>query len=127
MLIFFKENSAKANIIYDLRECMIKGNYVQDSLNNYNKIKRNSRTYFKLSNMSLANEKLFNDKKRKSSRSSNNPTSSNTDEDNDTITNKMHLNYLVEVDHPYQQKCVIKSDCVFEALEFYKNLTKINK
>jgi hypothetical protein len=38
-----------------------------------------------------------------------------------------HLNYMIEIDHPYLQKCVIKGDYIFDALEFYKQLKRFIK
>lgn len=82
--------------------------------------------------MALEKVKNIFPKKRKSSDNMSNPYNSNScksDEDTSetALANEYqrHLKYIIEVDHPYQQKCVLKSDNVFEGLEFYKHLMKL--
>lgn len=46
----------------------------------------------------------------------------NNEEKDDIIHPKEHLNLIIEIEHPYQQKLMIKGVYIFEAIEFYKML-----
>jgi hypothetical protein len=35
------------------------------------------------------------------------------------------LNYIIHIDHPYQQKCIIKGSNIFKTIEFYKKVKKL--
>ena len=104
-MIYNKKNSDKANIIYDLKECEIKGNYVED--NHIIELNRNySSTFVSVNKKKDRNGKRYSLDSR------------------DEVKN-YHLNYLIEIDHPYQQKCVLKNDYIFETVELYNKLKNI--
>src|SRR5690348_11745274 len=72
LLIFFKENAHKANIIYDLSECEIKKSYIQEATPESASYKRKSiaSSSFKLNVKGLENVRTFNFQKRMKSYSS---------------------------------------------------------
>ena len=123
ILIYYKENSKKANVIYDLAECSIKGNYFRDKsekLDLFNNLKKTPTT------VSLSKPRIDANlvKKRKSSGALHSfSTASNLEEDNEV--QDTHLNYLIEIDHPYQKKCQMKGDHIFESVEFFKKIKRI--
>ncbi len=88
-------------MIYDLKDCEVKGTYVEEKdLREH--IKRTSSSFGGLNN--YRNVLSYS---------------------SDAKDNNLHLNYLIEVDHPYQQKCVLKNEYIFETIEFYNKLKKI--
>jgi hypothetical protein len=101
LLIYYKPLAEKANTVYDLKDCQVKGNYVEENQITECK-KRNSSSFGAILNL------------RKSLNYS-----------CDAKDNNIHLNYLIEIDHPYQQKCVLKNEYIFETIEFYNKLKKI--
>ena len=117
LLIFFKENSKKANIIYDLTECTIKGKYFREKL----KTKESSSFIRKTVTLGdLKKAKLSNtNKKRKSSGALQNISSACDSEED---SQELHLNFLIDIDHPYQKKCLIKGSHIFETLDFFKKI-----
>ncbi len=104
-MIYNKKNSDKANIIYDLKECEIKGNYIED--NNFIEIDRHYSCTF-----GYVNKRKDHNGKRYSL-------------DSKEELKNSHLNYLIEIDHPYQQKCVLKNEYIFETVELYNKLKNI--
>lgn len=125
MLIYFKENANKAHIIYDITECEVNAKFLQDHSFEYNNQFKLTQSFKIRSNKLEIPENLVN-RTRLSSTNLTMKTSSTTDEDHDFIFKPAHLNYLIEINHPYQQKCVIKGNYVFEAMDLFHNLEKIN-
>lgn len=111
-MIFSKENSSKANIIYDINECDINGIYEEDKTlteqNNENK--RNSSTD--------SNDYCIIDKQRSSSENNHRKQSVQSSKNNSLV-------FVVEIDHPYLEKCKFKKEFIFETLEFYNKLKEI--
>jgi hypothetical protein len=125
MLIYFKENAPKAHIIYDITECEVNAKFLQDYSYEYNnQFKYNQNSKIKSNKLDLP-ENLVN-RTRMSSTNLTMKTNSTMDEDQDFIFRPAHLNYLIEINHPYQQKCVIKGNYVFEAMDLFHKLEKIN-
>lgn len=100
-MIYYKKLTDKANIVYDLKDCEIRGTYVEESQVVEWK-KKNSSSF----------GATINPKKSLSYSC-------------DAKDNNIHLNYLIEIDHPYQQKCILKNEYIFETIEFYNKLKKI--
>ena len=122
-MVYYKENSKKANVIYDLTECSIKGNYFRDKSEKQDLFSHLKKTH---TTVSLSKPRMDASlvKKRKSSAALHSfSTASNLEEDNEI--QETHLNYLIEIDHPYQKKCQIKGDHIFETLEFFKKIKRI--
>jgi hypothetical protein len=125
LLVYYKEKAQKANVIYDLDECEIKGSYIQEIPQDLLKIyKRNSNANFKLNPLCLETKSSI--RKRRSSDHLTTLTTSTSDEESENSRKHSHLNYLIEIDHPYQQKCLIKGESVFETLEIYNKLKKLS-
>lgn len=116
LLIYLKKNAEKANLIYDLRECEIRGNYIEESkFDKRNTImKHNSNSFVNILKKSSVNLQDIYQRKRSSS-----------NYQRQEPEKMSQLNYLIEIDHPYLQKCVLKNDYIFEALDFYKQLKQI--
>jgi hypothetical protein len=121
LLIFFKENSKKANIIYDLSECTIKGNYFREKIYNLENFshKRNTVTA-----LSLKKTKLELERKKTRSRGTMHSFSTSCNSEVEDDLQETHLNYLIDIDHPYQKKCQIKGCHVFETLEFFRKIKR---
>jgi hypothetical protein len=121
LLIFNSENSNKANIIYDLTECEIRANSLEiTNLNINTGIKNELTTGKKNSNSTKNLITVKNDKngKKVNSSSTNKILKFNSDVEN-------YKNYEIEIDHPYLQKCLIKSESIFETLEFYSQIKNL--
>lgn len=108
-------------MVYDLKECDIKVKCAQE-------IDRVS--YSRHSTNSYSNlHKLHNHNKESSSKMlkflENKRSSSVDRSDLSSERKNSHLNYFIEIDHPYLQKCIIKSDNIFDALDFSKQLRLI--
>ncbi len=115
MLIFFKETSPKANIIYDLEECLINGGFYEE--NSLEEIRFRKRNLSLLEeNISVVDIKLRH--------SSDNLTTSTFDQSSITQPN---LNYRIEIEHPYQQKIVFIGENMLKTIEFYKMITQYNE
>ena len=101
-MIYYKKLTDKANIVYDLKDCEVRGNYVEESQVVIQGKKKNSSSF----------GSSFNPKKSLSYSC-------------DAKDNNIHLNYLIEIDHPYLQKCILKNEYIFETIEFYNKLKKL--
>lgn len=123
MLIYYKENSKKANVIYDLSECNLKGNYFRDKLDIAIPQFKKSPTFFNLSQPKLDGT---NQKRRRSSNFHSFSTTLNSlDQEEEINWPDMHLNFLIEVDHPYQKKCFFKGEHIFDTVEFYQKIKRL--
>ena len=105
LLIFNQDNTAKANMCYDLKECDIIGKFVDEK----NSKKKNKKSSSVSSFNELNNYNNFHIK----------PLSG---EKNELLD---QLNFVIDIDHPYLQKCYIKCDNLLESLEFYNEIIKI--
>jgi hypothetical protein len=85
--------------------------------------KRNSNTNMNLNPLALEKNSFS---RRRSSDHLTTLTSSTTDEDNESTPKNSHLNYLIEIDHPYQLKCLMKGEHIFETLEICSKLKKLS-
>ena len=125
LLVYYKDKVQKANIIYDLDECEIKGSYIQEIyLDHIKTYKRNSNIDIKYNTLSLEIKLPL--KKRRSSDHLTYLTTYTSDEEIEYSRKHSHLNYLIEIDHPYQQKCLIKGESVFETIELFNRLRKLS-
>jgi len=126
MLIFLKEKAIKASIIYDLKECEIKGNYFKDITYSELSTQRTFKTSNKLHNILKLDNLYLENGKYSTSFSLNSLKLYTSDEVKIKGSKDFHLNYIIEIDHPYQKKCLIKASHVFDGLEFYKSLRNLD-
>jgi hypothetical protein len=47
--------------------------------------------------------------------------------DSDKHLKNKHLTFYIEIDHPYQERCVLKNEDVFETMDLYRQLKNIIK
>ena len=125
LLVFFKQNAIKANLIYDLKECEIKGNYIRENIEqNFNRISNLRKIYNSFVKL-FGKQKDLQDVALYQQRRYSFATIKcieNNEEKDDIIHPKEHLNLIIEIQHHYQQKLMIKGVYIFEAIEFYKIL-----
>jgi hypothetical protein len=96
LLIFSKKSQNKAILSYNLKECEISGQLLED--------KNGKKTKFKKS-LSVGNI---------------NEISMTCKERHHLIE---QFNYKIEIDHPYLQKCSIKCNQLLESLDLYNELS----
>jgi hypothetical protein len=113
LLIYNKRSATKATVIYDLKECDIKGNYIEENFHDKEYLK--SVSFIK---SKRTEEKVIFSKRR---------CSENMHGGEEIPSNNKHLTFLIEIYHPYQQVCVLKHADIFEAVELYQILKKIIK
>jgi hypothetical protein len=122
--VFLKQNSSKASIIYDLRECQIKGNYIRENMEEISKrfmrMRKNYNSFVRLFTQKELEKAAFY-KQRRFSFATIKCIQKNEPRD-DIIHPKEHLNLIIDIEHPYQQKLMMKGVYIFETLEFYKIL-----
>ena len=118
ILIFNEQFSSKAFLSYDIKESDIKGKVIEDNErissikkkfnSSYTFYNRNSTTLPIRKSLSLNN--LFANGKRKQIK-------------NDLIRN---LNYVIEIDHAYMQRCFIKSKNIIDSIELYNQIMNLD-
>jgi hypothetical protein len=89
-------------------------------LNRIKKIKKNCNSFVKLFCRKDIEEVTYYKQKRYSFATI--KSVHNNEEKDDIINPKEHLNLIIEIEHPYQQKFMMKGVYIFEAMEFYKIL-----
>jgi hypothetical protein len=107
----------KASMSYDLKECDLKGKVVEE----------NERKMVLLYNHKSSLEISFLERKRTSlerrSLSLNSISLGKKKyESNELVRN---LNYVIEIEHPYMQKCYLKSVNLIESMEIYNLISNI--
>ena len=124
LLVFLKQNSIKASLIYDLKECQIKGNYIRENTDEISKrimrLRKNYNSFVRLFTKNDLEKTAF-FKQRRYSFSTIKCIQNNEAKD-DIIHPKEHLNLIIDIEHPYQKKLMMKGVYIFDTLEFYKIL-----
>jgi len=119
ILVFSQKESNKAMLSYDIKECEIKGKMVEEEneREDYGRRSKVSSSYL---------PRPFGHKapaKRKSLSCTNvNEKIRSKYENIDLIR---QLNYVIEIDHPYLQKCFIKSKNLIDSMDFYNHILSI--
>ena len=110
LLIFNNNTSSKAFSSYDVKECEIIGKVVEevDVSNNQKRLSHCNLTG-PLHGTSISSDNILN---------ANNKYYENIDL-------VKQLNYIVEIDHPYLQKCLIKSKNLIDSMDFYNQILNI--
>ena len=103
-------------MVYDLNECDIKVTCAHD-IEKSNIFKHTTNSSSNLHDIKNTVKKSLKIKKQRCSSVDRKDFSSNKLES--------HLNYFIEIDHPYLQKCVLKSDNIFDAIDFSKQIKSI--
>ncbi len=111
MLFFNNSDAHKAMICYDMNECHIKGRYVEEQESK------------KMNYLNEMSRKSLKGKKSKSLSSNRISDKSNSDcENNESIR---QINYVIEIDDPYLHKCYIKSNNLFDSMDFYNQVLNV--
>jgi hypothetical protein len=74
--------------------------------------------------LNLNTPKLDLERKKTRSRGTMHSFSTSCNSELEDDLQETHLNYLIDIDHPYQKKCQIKGVHVFETLEFFKKIKR---
>lgn len=110
MLIFNSKDSVKATMSYDLKECDLKGKVVEE---NERKVARiNYKSSFEIKFLERKRTSL-----KKRSLSLNNLNSGKKKYESNELVRQ--LNYIIEIEHPYMQRCFMKSVNLIESMEIY--------
>jgi len=154
ILIFPKQNSSKADLIYDIRECLIKGHYLTEELmpkRKLLKMKTENIGFKKLieiktSKPNIPRVELLESKKEINYLSTNNIYTLNKNKIVDSADNLENListedntiktsdnsglskveKYEIEIEHPYLNNCLLQGDYISEVLDFYQKLRTIS-
>jgi len=107
----------KASMSYDLKECDLKGKVVEE----------NERKMIRINNYKSSFEIKFLEKKRtalkKRSLSLNSINVGKKKYESNELVRQ--LNYVIELEHPYMQKCYLKSVNLIESMEIYNLFSNI--
>jgi len=117
LLIFTQKNSSKAILSYDLRESEVKGKLVEE-----NETARRNKTRSSTIVRNPGKAYTLSSIKRSKSLSLINISDSSLNEKIDLIR---QLNYVVEINHPYLQKCFLKSKSLIKSMDFYNHIQNI--
>jgi len=107
ILFFNQKSSFKAFLSYDINECQVKGKYIEEQEERYShtfdsKLRKGKNDGLKralsLSDLNI-NRNMF----------------------SDNVVTKQ-LNYIIEIDHPYLEKCSIKCNNLIDSLDFYNEI-----
>lgn len=118
VLFFQSKDSSKASMSYDLKECEVSGRFIEES----------ERVFWKKNHFSSTFELCgFNQKpqgfQKKRSLSLNHKIDKKETFDRSELINQ--LNYMVEIEHPYMQKCYLKCKHLIDSMEFYSKIANI--
>jgi hypothetical protein len=116
LLFFSTKDSCKATMSYELKECEISGKVIEESEIRFkSKFTFHSTAELKV----LANRAIGKERSLSANRTADRKKSY----DRSDIARQ--LNYMIELEHPYMQKCYIKSKYLIDSMEFYNHITNI--